>query len=224
MKVTDVSHVISVTLRWRTRADARKNPRRLLSLAAISGPPACRAAFLFLSAIVLAAAASFSPVSRALAVSGAAQPAPVVRDVRFGINQAWEAPDASDLAGAGWSRLMFWWSAFQPTGPADWNSFATDNDSYIDDELARGRELAGVIVNTPRWASASRSPNAVPHNLSLAWDHPQNHWGRFVERLATHYRGRINAWIIWNEVDIPTGPWRAWDGPAEEYAQLLGIA
>ncbi len=150
--------------------------------------------------------------------------APVIRDSRFGLNQAWEAPEAADRAGAGWSRLMFWWSALQPNGPTDWNNFATDNDSYIDEEIARGRELVGVIINTPRWASASGSPNAVPSNLYLSWDDPQNNWGRFVQRLAAHYRGRINDWIIWNEVDIPDGQWRTWDGSVEDYAQLMRVA
>src|SRR5438132_9899899 len=70
---------------------------------------------------------------------------PVTRDARFGVNQAWEAPDEADRAGAGWSRLMFWWSALQPRGPQDWNDFATDHDSYIDEEVARGRELIGVV-------------------------------------------------------------------------------
>ena len=50
------------------------------------------------------------------------------RDVRFGLNQAWEAPDQADLAGAGWSRLVFWWSSFQPRGARDFNQFATDRD------------------------------------------------------------------------------------------------
>jgi hypothetical protein len=166
------------------------------------------------------------PASNALApqTATAQTSTPVVRDVRFGLNQAWEAPDAADRAGAGWSRLMFWWSALQPRGPQDWNLFATDHDSYIDDELARGRELIGVVINTPAWASASGSPNAVPANLYLSWDDPRNHWGRFVQRLAAHYRGRIDSWIIWNEVDIPEGQWRTWDGTVEDYAQLMRVA
>jgi hypothetical protein len=150
--------------------------------------------------------------------------APVVRDPRFGLNQAWEAPDAADRAGAGWSRLIFWWSSLQPNGPREWNHYATDHDSYIDDEIARGRELVGVIINTPAWASTSGSPNAVPANLYRPWDDQQNHWGRFVQQLAAQYRGRIDSWIIWNEVDIPDGQWRTWDGSLEDYAQLMRVA
>src|SRR5436190_11049619 len=146
------------------------------------------------------------------------------RDVRFGLNQAWEAPDQADLAGAGWSRLVFWWSSFQPRGARDFNQFATDRDSYIDDELARGRELSAVILNTPGWASADGSPNAVPRNLYLSWDDPENYWGQFMRRLAERYRGRIDSWIIWNEVDIRDGQWRTWDGSVDDYVQLLRVA
>lgn len=151
-------------------------------------------------------------------------PVPLARDPRFGLNQAWEDGAAADRAGAGWSRLVFWWGALQPKGPNDWNTFATDNDSYINAELARGRELTGVILNTPTWAGVTASPNAVPRNLYLPWDHPQNYWGQFMRRLATRYAGKVNTWIIWNEVDIPSGAWQTWDGSIEDYVQLLRVA
>ncbi len=149
---------------------------------------------------------------------------PPAKDPRFGINQAWENPNVADQAGAGWSRLTFWWSAFQPRGQGDWNSFATDNDSYINDELKRGRELSGVVLNVPAWASSNGAPNGVPKNLYLPWNSPQNYWGQFMKQLAEKYRGKINLWIIWNEVDIPDGDWRTWDGSLEDYAQLLKVA
>jgi hypothetical protein len=144
--------------------------------------------------------------------------------VRFGLNQAWEDGDVADLAGAGWSRLTFWWGQFQPTGPNDWNLFATDHDSYIDDELRRGRELAGVVLNTPVWASTSGNQNGVPRNVYLPWDHPENYWGQFMRRLAQHYRGKIDTWIIWNEVDIPSGIWQTFEGSLDDYVQLLRVA
>jgi hypothetical protein len=169
-------------------------------------------------------ATTTNPATTAPERAVAANAAAVTRDVRFGLNQAWEAPEAADQAGAGWSRLMFWWSALQPNGPQDWNDYATDHDSYIDEELARGRELVGVVINTPAWASASGSPNAVPANLYTSWNDPKNNWGRFVQKLAAHYKGRIDSWIIWNEVDIPNGQWRTWDGTVDDYAQLMRVA
>ncbi len=183
-----------------------------------------RALQVVLCGLMLAAVLSLPGAAGTPDAAAMAQAPAVARDSRFGLNQAWEAPDAADFAGAGWSRLMFWWSSLQPNGPYEWNHFATDHDAFIDNERARGRELAGVIINTPGWASASGSPNAVPNNLYLPWDRQENHWGRFVEQLAKHYRGRIDTWIIWNEVDIPAGQWRTWDGSVEDYVQLLKVA
>ena len=30
--------------------------------------------------------------------------------------------------------------------------------------------------------------------------------------MAQHYQGRIDTWIIWNEVDISGGQWHTWNG------------
>ncbi len=59
-----------------------------------------------------------------------------------------------------------------------------------------------------------------PRNLDLPWNDPQNYWGQFVYQTALHYRGRIQAWEIWNEPDVPF----FWQGTAEQYAQLLKVA
>jgi hypothetical protein len=169
--------------------------------------------------LVLAGLAALLAVQTAIAA-----PEPVIRDPRFGINDAWRVAETADAAGAGWSRILFWWSEMQKRGPGDLDLFATGQDEHIDDEVRRGRELAGGLLNTPRWASSDGSPNGVPKNLDLPWDHPQNHWGQFVRKMAAHYKGRIDTWIIWNEVDIHEGQWKTWNGSPEEYAQLLKVA
>ena len=177
---------------------------------------------LFVLAGVLTA--SLVPAHTGRTVASESTTPEVARDPRFGMNEAWQAPDAADRAGAGWSRLMFWWSEFQKKGPNEFDLNATDNDSYIKGEQARGRELVGAVLNTPRWASSDGTQNGVPTNLSLPWDHRDNHWGQFMRRLAEHYRGRIDTWVIWNEVDISAGQWRTWNGSTEDYAQLLRVA
>ncbi len=166
--------------------------------------------------------------SRALAGAVAAPnaPQPALHDVRFGMNETASANvgDAADRAGVNWSRVTFWWSQLQKSGPSDFDLFATEHDVHINSEVERGRELVGLVLNTPGWASADGSPNGVPKNLFLPWDHPDNHWGRFMRRLAEHYRGRVDSWVIWNEVDIQHGQWRTWNGSDEEYVQLLKVA
>jgi hypothetical protein len=170
------------------------------------------------------ATASTSDVPTSTAAAAAAQP--VRRDVRFGVNEVARGgmPDVADRAGAGWSRITFWWSSMQPGGPDEFNMFATDQDAHINQNVERGRQLTGVVLNVPGWASSDGSANGVPRNLDLPWDHPDNHWGRFMERMARHYRGRIDTWIIWNEVDIAHGQWSTWNGSLEQYMQLLRVA
>jgi hypothetical protein len=150
--------------------------------------------------------------------------AAVSRDPRFGLNDAWRAAEAADRAGAGWSRVLFWWSEMQQHGPGDLNLFATDQDSYIESEAARGRQLAGAVLNTPGWASGDGSRNGVPNGLYLPYDHPDNHWGQFMKLMAQHYRGKVDTWIIWNEVDISHGQWSTWNGSLEDYVQLQKVA
>jgi hypothetical protein len=150
--------------------------------------------------------------------------AAVSRDTRFGLNEAWRAADAADRAGAGWSRILFWWSEMQKDGPGDLNLFATDQDRYISNEASRGRLLAGAVLNTPGWASSDGSRNGVPKGLYLPWDHPENHWGQFMRLMAQHYRGKVDTWIVWNEVDISHGQWDTWNGSLEEYVQLQKVA
>jgi hypothetical protein len=154
----------------------------------------------------------------------AAPAASISRDSRFGLNEAWRAAEAADRAGAGWSRVLFWWSEMQKDGPGDLNLFATDQDGYIENETARGRQLVGAVLNTPPWASSDGSRNGVPHGLYLPYDHPENHWGQFMKLMAQHYRGKVDTWIIWNEVDIAHGQWSTWNGSLEEYVQLQKVA
>jgi hypothetical protein len=147
-------------------------------------------------------------------------------DHRFGVVEAWRQPtDASNLA-VGWERLTLWWKALQPNGPSDWNGFATENDAYIDSEIASGRQLVGELVNTPDWAAAdpTKHGNSIPKGLYLPYDDPNNYWGNFVGMIAKHYAGRIDQWVIWNEVNIPSGKYATWDGSVQDYAQLVRVA
>ena len=158
------------------------------------------------------------------AESAGAETAAVTRDPRFGLNEAWRIGDRANEAGAGWSRILFWWSELQKSGPGDLDLFATDQDRFIIEENARGRQLAGAVLNVPAWASTDGSRNGVPKNLYLPYDHPDNYWGQFMKKMAAHYRGKVDTWIIWNEVDVPHGQWNTWNGSIEDYVQLQKVS
>jgi hypothetical protein len=146
-------------------------------------------------------------------------------DPRFGAVEAYEAPDQATLAGVGWERILFWWYQLQANGPEDWNEdyFL---DEILDRELAQGREVVGLLNNTPHWATDGDPLRGVPRGLYLPHDDPNNLWAAFVRRVVSHYAGRIDHWIIWNEPDV----WdeehvgHTWAGSVEDYYQLLKVA
>ena len=179
-----------------------------------------------LAALALVVAGAFAIPTPGVGAAGAPATGPGARDPRFGLNETARngMSDPADRAGVNFSRVTFWWSELQKNGPDEFDLFATDQDPQINEEVMRGRELAGLMLNTPGWASSDGSRNGVPKNLYLPWDHPDNYWGRFMRRTAEHYKGRIDSWVIWNEIDIASGQWNTWNGTLEDYIQLQKVA
>jgi hypothetical protein len=119
----------------------------------------------------------------------------------------------ASAAGAGWTRVIFRWDVIQPGGPADWKP-ANVPDPLLNAEVEAGREIVGVIIGTPAWASPDGASTAVP---------PVEFWGDFIFKLATQYKGRVNRWVVWNQPDItdPASPNFTWAGTEEDYFRIL---
>ena len=160
---------------------------------------------------------------------------PNTSDPRFGADEASVQADVADAIGVRWTRIPFGWDIVQPSGPTSWNPFALDkngSDRIVDGEIARGRSVAGLLVGTPRWAQQhpAQGNHSVPINIFKPWDDPTNYWGAYCRRIAAHYAGRIDDWVIWNEVSIPPNPdgtralWTQWQGTPAEYARVLQVA
>jgi len=151
-------------------------------------------------------------------------PPPVSRpDPRFGIVETFVNPAAATEAGAGFTRVILRWDVIQPAGPADWKP-ANVPDPFIERELADGRQVVGLLIGTPAWASVdganaagAADARAVPR---------MDAWEAFVRRMAQQYRGRIRHWVIWNEPDVwePDHPGSTWLGNEADYARLLRSA
>jgi hypothetical protein len=147
-------------------------------------------------------------------------------DARFGIVQAFQDPRAAQTVPIGWERMVFYWKELQPDGPDSWNAFATNHDQAINQEVQAGRQVVGLLINTPDWAAADPAAHgdSPPKGLYLPYDDPDNYWGHFVGLMAKRYAGRIDDWIIWNEVNIPSGPSHTWAGSRADYAQMVKVA
>jgi hypothetical protein len=133
-------------------------------------------------------------------------------DPRFGIVETFVNAEAATAAGAGYTRIILRWDVIQPANGADWKP-ANVPDPFIEQELAAGREVVGMLIGTP----GSNDPRAVP---DMAF------WERFVRLVVQQYQGRIRHWVIWNEPDVwdATHPGSTWLGSEEDYFHLLKTA
>ena len=146
---------------------------------------------------------------------------------RFGVAEAFRNDRSTEL-GISWERNVFSWSGIQPEGPDDWQADEYFPPQMIQRERDRGIEIVGVIQFTPKWAAArpEQGERSVPKNLALPADDPNNYWASFAAKLASHYKGRIDRWIIWNEPefkpgDVGVGESYSWLGSDAEFYMLL---
>jgi hypothetical protein len=158
---------------------------------------------------------------------GLAQSAALTGSARFGIVEAYYRPgDARDL-NVGWDRIIFEWAQFQPDGPDEFNT-AVIPDEWLAEARAAGREVVGLLKNTPPWASDSGMLGAPPDGLDLPIDDPLNYWAAFVRQTVAYYGEKwgINHWIIYNEPDIRPGELSSYefDGDVTDYYHMLKVA
>ena len=170
--------------------------------------------------LVLVAVLLASPLLNLLAERKVA--AAGIPDFRFGVVEAHANPLAAAGLGAGWTRVTFRWNEIQPNGPDEWNDVISHG--ALANELASGRQVVGLLVTTPEWATDVGIGPGVPQGLYRATDDPQNRWANFVRTIVGRYAGRIDHWIIWNEPDIPASQHMSWGGSVEDFVQLLRVS
>ncbi len=142
------------------------------------------------------------------------------KDWRFGIVEAYTARNAARELKIGWTRVRFQWADVQAGGPETWTPELSDEQ--IDEQLAEGREVAGLLIGIPDWA---RDEDDLPQGLWLDHDDPGNLWAVFVRDIVGRYDGRIDHWIIWNEPDIDASEVaHSWDGSVDDFYQLQRVA
>ena len=147
-----------------------------------------------------------------------------IPDYRFGVVEAYAASAEASALGAGWERITFEWNRIQPNSPNEWN-VAPISDETLANELAWGRQVVGLLITTPGWATDTDIGPGVPQGLYLPTDDPNNLWANFVRTIVARHAGRIDHWIIWNEPEIPReSPDATWGGSVEDFVQLLRVA
>ena len=163
--------------------------------------------------------------------ASAAPPVGPVADTRFGVAEGFRNPSVMSDIGAGWERLILPWDQIQPDRPGDFSHLGQSlTKNQVETEVSRGTKVAGLFQFTPAWAASNPDDGkrAVPKNLQLAFDDPNNYFGQYVYQTTKYYAGEIDQWIIWNEPEFKPGDPGAggsytWLGSDAEFAQLMKV-
>ncbi|MFP4058354.1 MAG: beta-galactosidase [Candidatus Brocadiia bacterium] len=96
------------------------------------------------------------------------------------------------MAGIGWVRERFSWAGTEPReGEVDWQQY----DAVAEAFARRGVRVYQIFHDTPPWTHPGEGKGRNPDDLRCVY--------RFARRVAEHYKGRVRAWEVWNEPDIP---------------------
>jgi hypothetical protein len=164
------------------------------------------------------------------------QPTTTVPDPRFGLANilpdGWPIPGVpastnvpwmtlAQQAGAAGNRWELRWDTIERSpGRYDWSAA----DAVVAANQAAGLPLLAVLIGTPPWAgpAAGAPPRglAEPPILPDGTVGPNNPWAAFVHAAASRYRGRVEAYEVWNEPNRPD----FWTGSPRDYYRLLSVA
>jgi hypothetical protein len=112
--------------------------------------------------------------------------------------------------GAHWVRVFATWPDLEPQRGVFAPNWVASYEQLFR-SLPVGTKVIIDVVDTPRWETGSADEHSPPAN--------PNDYAAFIGALAHRWAGRVAAYEIWNEEDLPE--W--WSGGPDPgaYAQLL---
>jgi len=123
--------------------------------------------------------------------------------------------DKMAAAGVQWVRIDTAWDGMEDTAKGARNPWYIGMvDFCVNEARARGLKVLITLWLTPSWArpAGSTSDRVAPTN-------PQD-YADFARWAASHWRGRVQAWEVWNEPDLT----EHFNGTFDQYAALLSAA
>jgi hypothetical protein len=155
-------------------------------------------------------------VSLAFTASSATAAEPgVISDLNWGLTSAQQQTEVSRLTElrVRWIRLNLEWAAVETARGSYSATELANMDRSIDLARSTGARVMLVVFRAPAWASGSTTKTTPNDPADFA---------RFMRFLAERYAGRVSAYEIWNEQDLP----RFWTGGPNPlaYTALLKAA
>jgi hypothetical protein len=123
-------------------------------------------------------------------------------------------------AGVSWIRQQLPWEQIEPLAKGQYVDPKFDQSTWAKfDDIVERADRAGMQVmlrldTSPRWALPADAPDGLgpPVRYEDYWD--------FVAEVATRYRGKVEAYQIWNEPNL-NSEWGRSPPDAAAYARLL---
>jgi hypothetical protein len=103
------------------------------------------------------------------------------------------AVSATKAAGFGWVKQQVRWDGLQPAGPTQPINWAP-LDGAVNTANAAGLKVMFSVVAAPAWAVVAGSHFPA---------HPSDA-AAFFGAMAAHFKGRVNAYEVWNEENFAT--------------------
>jgi hypothetical protein len=150
---------------------------------------------------------------------------PVMADGKYGVNQdlEWDPPQQVGAeirlmksAGVRWLRLPLRWNWLEPErGHYQWDRV----DSVVDRAAAAGLKLLAVLGGTPAWSSGMATVNLTVgvHRDAFA-PNSTTDFADYVSSVVRHFRGRVQAYELFNEPNSPNH-WQ----PAPDAARFIEL-
>jgi hypothetical protein len=138
-------------------------------------------------------------------------PADITGIVHAGKTNTLEEYVLLDRLGASWILATFYWSGIEPSE----NQWDFDNyDLFVNTAKTAGKKIIGVLAYEAPWIySEGKARKYIPPDkLGLFLN--------YVRQTTAHFRGRVDAWCIWNEPNTS----RFWDGSHEDFFLLTSKA
>jgi hypothetical protein len=135
---------------------------------------------------------------------------PTAASGKYGVNQdlAWDPPGQGvaeiqlmRAAGVQWLRMPLRWHWLEPQpGRFKWDRV----DPVVDRAAGAGLKLLAVLGGTPTWASGVPAQRVTPGSN---WDGfapvGDREFADYVARVVEHFRGRVQAYELFNEPNSP---------------------
>ncbi len=109
--------------------------------------------------------------------------------------------------GTAWSQVQIGADTFA------WDALDTAVVTATDAGL---QDIVLVLGSTPTWAAVETKEKDYPVPGAAAPPRDPTRWDAWVEAVTTRYAGRIGAYEVWNEADLPA----MWRGTPQQMADL----